>query len=147
VPGEDTEHGTDRACHPLRMSRPFPQEAYAARIAFLVELAEHLHMYGTTGPRLEAAIEMVAEKLGLECEPWTNPTGMVLSFSDPLRPAGDSDGPRVLRLPPADNALGRVCDVDRSAEDVVAGRMGLGEGHAPLRALDGALTRRQNMMR
>ena len=129
------------------MSRPFPQEAYAARIAFLVELAEHLHMYGTTGPRLEAAIELVAEKLGLECEPWTNPTGMVLSFSDPLRPPGDSDATRVLRLPPGDNDLGRLCDVDRIAEDVVAGRTGLAEGHAALRALDRPPGRRQELLR
>lgn len=128
------------------MSRPFPQEAYAARIAFVVELAEHLHAYGTTGPRLEAAIEGVSQKLGLECEPWTNPTGMVLSFSDPMRPPGDSDTTRVLRLPPGDNDLGRLCDVDRIAEDVVAGRMGVAEGHAALRALDRPLGRRENAM-
>src|SRR5690606_24540010 len=95
------------------MSRPFPQEAYAARIAFMVELAEHLHAYGTTGPRLEASLEMVAQKLELECEPWTNPTGMVLSFSDPMRPPGDSDTTRVIRMSPGDHDLGRLCDVDR----------------------------------
>ncbi|GGK13256.1 threonine/serine ThrE exporter family protein [Luteimonas terricola] len=128
------------------MSRPFPQEAYAARIAFMVELAEHLHAYGTTAPRLEASLEMVAQKLGLECEPWTNPTGMVLSFSDPMRPPGDSDATRVIRMPPGDNDLGRLCDVDLIVEGVVAGRMGLAEGHAALRALDRPLTRSQNLM-
>ncbi|MBJ6978574.1 MULTISPECIES: threonine/serine exporter family protein [unclassified Luteimonas] len=128
------------------MSRPFPQEAYAARIAFMVELAEHLHAYGTTTPRLEGALELVAQRLGLECEPWTNPTGMVLSFSDPMRPPGDGDATRVLRLPPGENDLGRLCDVDRIAEDVLAGRIGLAEGHAALRALDRPLTRRQNLM-
>ena len=128
------------------MSRPFPQEAYAARIAFMVELAEHLHAYGTTAPRLEASLEMAAQKLELECEPWTNPTGMVLSFSDPMRPPGDSDTTRVIRVPPGDNDLGRLCDVDRIVEDVIAGRIGLAEGHAALRALDRPLTRRQNLM-
>ena len=129
-----------------RMSRPFPQEAYAARSAFRVELAEHLHAYGTTGPRLEASLEMVAQKLELECEPWTNPTGMVLSFSDPMRPPGDSDTTRVIRMSPGDNDLGRLCDVDRIVEDVVAGRVGLAEGHAALRALDRPLTSRENLM-
>ena len=129
-----------------RMSRPFPQESYAARIAFMVELAEHLHAYGTTGPRLEASLQMVAQKLGLECEPWTNPTGMVLSFSDPMRPPGDSDTTRVIRTAPGENDLGRLCDVDCIAEDVVADRMGLAEGHAALRALDRPLTRRENLM-
>ncbi|WP_449280172.1 threonine/serine ThrE exporter family protein [Luteimonas changyuni] len=130
----------------MHMSRPIPQEAYAPRIAFMVELAEHLHAYGTTGPRLEASLEMVAEKLGLECEPWTNPTGMVLSFSDPMRPPGDSDTTRVIRMPPGENDLGRLCDVDSIVEDVVAGNVGLGEGHAALRALDRPLSGRQNLM-
>ena len=38
------------------MALPLPGSAsYAARIAFLVELAEHLHLYGTTSQRLEGA--------------------------------------------------------------------------------------------
>ena len=127
------------------MSRPFPQEAYAARIAFMVELAEHLHAYGTTGPRLEAALDKVALQLGLECEAWTNPTGMVLSFSDPMRPPGDGDATRVIRMPPGDNDLGRLCDVDRIAEDVLAGRMDLAEGHAAMRALDRPPSPRQKL--
>ena len=57
-----------------------PRMEYAARIAFVVELAEHLHAYGTTTQRLELAIVAVSQRLGLECEPWTNPTGMILSF-------------------------------------------------------------------
>ncbi len=128
------------------MSRPFPKEAYAARIAFLVELAEHLHAYGTTGPRLEGALDQVAAQLGLECEAWTNPTGMVLSFSDPMRPPGDGDSTRVIRMPPGDTDLGRLVEVDRIAEDVLAGKMDLAEGHAAMRALDRPPTRRQNLM-
>ena len=43
------------SCDPVAMSSAFPQhDAYAARIAFIVELAEHLHAYGTTAQRLEA---------------------------------------------------------------------------------------------
>ncbi|MBP6797548.1 MAG: threonine/serine exporter family protein, partial [Luteimonas sp.] len=64
---------------------------YAARIAFIVELAEHLHLYGTTSQRLEGAIVSVARRLGLDCEPWSNPTGLILTFSDPQRPPGESD--------------------------------------------------------
>ena len=62
----------------------------------MVELAEHLHRYGTTAQRLEAAVDAVAQQLGLECEPWSNPTGMVLSFNDPARPGGESDTTRVI---------------------------------------------------
>ena len=60
--------------------------SYADRIHFLIELAERLHRYGTTAQRLEGAITATAQRLGVDCEPWSNPTGMILTFSDPLRP-------------------------------------------------------------
>jgi uncharacterized membrane protein YjjP (DUF1212 family) len=109
---------------------------YAERIAFVVELAEHLHRYGTTAQRLEGAVDAVATRLGLECEPWSNPTGMILTFSDPLRPPGDGDTTRVIRLPPGDTDLAKLVSADRIAEDVLAGRLDLAAGHAALRALD-----------
>lgn len=115
---------------------PLTTATYAARIAFVVELAEHLHAYGTTAQRLEGAMISVTQRLGLECEPWINPTGMVLSFSDPMRPPGDSDTTRVIRMPPGDTDLYKLCETDRIAEQVMAGEMDLAEGYAALRALD-----------
>jgi len=109
---------------------------YAERIAFVAELAERLHTYGTTAQRLEGAIDAVARKLGLECEPWSNPTGIILSFSDPARPAGESDTTRLIRLAPGDNDLSKLCKADRIAEEVMAGRMDVASGHAALRQLD-----------
>jgi uncharacterized membrane protein YjjP (DUF1212 family) len=116
----------------------FAHAGYAERIAFVVDLAEHLHAYGTTTQRLEAAIIAVSQRLGLECEPWTNPTGMILSFSDPARPLGSSDTTRVLRLPPGETDLRRLCKADSIAEEVLSGRVGLAEGQAALDALAGA---------
>jgi uncharacterized membrane protein YjjP (DUF1212 family) len=109
---------------------------YTARIAFVVELAERLHSYGTTAQRLEGAVDAVAQKLGLECEPWSNPTGMILSFNDPARPGGESDTTRVIRLAPGGDDLSKLCEADRIAEEVMAGRMDLASGHAALRRLD-----------
>ena len=129
------------------MSQAFPQTiGYAARIAFVVELAERLHAYGTTAQRLEGALVSVSQKLGLECEPMANPTGIVLSFSDPARPPGDSDTTRVIRMPPGDNDLSKLCEADRIAEDVMAGRVGLAEGYAALRALDRPPGRRDQVL-
>ena len=59
------------------------EATYTERIAFVVDLARHLHAYGTTSQRMEGAIESVARKLALECQPWSNPTGIILAFSDP----------------------------------------------------------------
>jgi uncharacterized membrane protein YjjP (DUF1212 family) len=119
---------------------------YAARLAFVVELAEHLHAYGTTAQRLEGALNAVAASLQLECEPWSNPTGLILTFSDPRRPPGESDTTRVIRLPPGDTDLAKLCEVDRIAEEVMAGRLDLEAGHAALRALDRPSSRRWRAM-
>src|SRR3546814_19091167 len=59
------------------------REPFSARVDFLVELSRRLHAYGTTAQRLEGAISAVARRLGLECDPWSNPTGLILTFSDP----------------------------------------------------------------
>src|SRR3546814_7322031 len=70
-------------------------------VDFLVELSRRLHAYGTTAQRLEGAISAVARRLGLECDPWSNPTGLILTFADPdsaeLTPIT-----RVIRLVPGD---------------------------------------------
>jgi uncharacterized membrane protein YjjP (DUF1212 family) len=110
--------------------------SYEARIDFVVELARRLHMYGTTAQRLEGALIAVAQRLKLECEPWSSPTALILSFSDPLRPPGDSDTTRVIRGPPGENDLQRLCEADRIAEEVMASSIDLASGHAALRALD-----------
>src|SRR5690606_21977908 len=125
---------------------PMDAAAYATRIAFVVELAEHLHAYGTTAQRLEGALIGVATELGLELEPFSNPTGVILSFSDPARPPGDSDTTRVIRLPPGDTDLAKLCEADRIADEVVAGRLDIAAGHAALRALERPPTPRSNLV-
>jgi uncharacterized membrane protein YjjP (DUF1212 family) len=123
-----------------------PTEAdYATRIAFVVELAGHLHAYGTTAQRLEGAVIAVATELGLDCEPMSNPTGMTLAFSDPRRPPGVTDTTRVIRMPPGDTDLAKLVEADRIAEEVMAGRLGIAEGHAALRALERPPTARGNL--
>jgi uncharacterized membrane protein YjjP (DUF1212 family) len=136
------------ACDALFMSQSIPTSpsSYAARLAFVVELAEHLHAYGTTAQRLEGALNAVASSLKLDCEPWSNPTGLILTFSDPERPPGESDTTRVIRLPPGDTDLAKLCEADRIAEEVMAGRLDLAAGHAALRALDHAPSRRSNAL-
>ena len=119
---------------------------YVERIAFVVDLATRLHAYGTTVQRLEGAIESVARRLGLECEPWVNPTGMVLAFSDPSRPAGMSDTTRVVRLGTGDTDLYRLCETDRIAEEVMSGALDVPAGRAALRALLGGIGWRGRMV-
>lgn len=115
---------------------------YAQRIAFVCEIAARLHTYGTTAQRLEGAVEALSRRLGLECEPWSNPTGVILSFSDPSKPLGASDTTRVIRLAPGENDLHKLSEADRIAEAVAGGRMSIAQGHAALRGLDHARSQR-----
>ena len=112
------------------------------RIEFICELAARLHSYGTTAQRLENALIGVGRQLGIECEPWSNPTGIILSF----RPIGgktkDPESTRVIRLALGENALGKLAETDRIAEEVLNGNLDIVQGHALLMALDAPVSRR-----
>ena len=121
------------------------QAPYADRVAFLTELAGQLHAYGTTAQRLEGALLGVAARLGVACEPWVNPTGMILTFRDPANLQAP-DLTRVIRMPPGDTDLSRLSRADRIAEDVVAGRMGVAEGRDALERIELPRTVRWRVM-
>ena len=120
----------------MRMSGTLSTATYAQRIAFVCEIAGRLHSYGTTAQRLEGALITLSTRLNLECEPWSNPTGLILSFSDPAKPLGMSDTTRVIRLAPGENDLRKLVEADRIAEAVAGGEMSIAQGHTALRAMD-----------
>lgn len=124
----------------------FPAADRDTRIAFVVELATQLHAYGTTAQRLEGAVVAVAQQLQLQCDAWSNPTGLILSFADVGAPAGAADVTRVIRLAPGDTDLKRLAEADRIAEDVLAGQRDVPSGFQALRALQAQPTRRQRSM-
>ncbi|MCK7594019.1 threonine/serine ThrE exporter family protein [Pseudomarimonas salicorniae] len=111
-------------------------ESFRARTEFVVELSRRLHAYGTTSQRLEAAVGKVAKRLGLTCEIWANPTGIIISFGGGIGPNGGPENTRVLRMPPGDVNLARLCRADAIAEQVLAGELNVAEGSAALRALE-----------
>lgn len=143
--GTNTAARTAHACDPTAMTStphavataiPLSNASYPDRIAFIVELAERLHIYGTTAQRLEGAVLSVAERLRVDCEPWISPTALIMSFSDPQQLPGQSDITRVIRLPPGDTDLQRLVETDRIAEAVIAGEMGLAAAFDAMNVLD-----------
>jgi uncharacterized membrane protein YjjP (DUF1212 family) len=118
---------------------PSHNATYAQRVAFVSEIAGRLHSYGTTAQRLEAAVVALSQKLGLDCEPWSNPTGIILSFSDPTKAIGSSDITRVIRLAPGENDLHKLSVADFITDRVATGRMSIAQGHTALRRLDRAM--------
>ncbi|WP_240151397.1 threonine/serine ThrE exporter family protein [Luteibacter jiangsuensis] len=121
---------------PLTVPVSFATTAINTRIAFLTELARRLHQYGTTAPRLETAIGRSAQRLGLSADVWSSPTAIIVSFAD-LGQGEESVAQvtQVMRLPPGDVNLARLCEADRIADAVIDGQMELREGFHLLRKL------------
>lgn len=111
----------------------------AVRMAFVVETARRLHQFGTAAPRLEMAVTRMGERLGLRVEVWSSPTAIILTASA-LQPV-DGDGigtasqTQVMRLPPGDINLARLCTVDRIVDEVITGTLGIEDGFRQLHAL------------
>lgn len=110
---------------------------YLVRVDFVVELARRLHLYGTSAQRLEGAVSKVARRLKVEADVWSNPTGMMFSFSD-LEQRADGPITRIVRLEPGEDNLARLTMADAIAEDVLEGRSDARAGLDALRAMDHA---------
>jgi uncharacterized membrane protein YjjP (DUF1212 family) len=111
--------------------------AFDTRVAFVVETARRLHQYGTAAPRLEMAVSRVGERLGLHVDVWSSPTAIILSASarDTANATTLADITQVMRLPPGDVNLARLCKVDRIADEVIAGTLDVADGFRQLQAL------------
>lgn len=141
----DGPAGCGYAVRPARNAAAMPQEtSFASRVAFITELARRLHENGTSAQRLEAAIEAVARRLGVGCQAWANPTGLILSFAGDDPDSGDVV--KIVRLAPGDVDLGRLVAADAIAERVLSGELGVIEGRGALRALHQPLARRMRWL-
>lgn len=120
--------------------------SFGARVEFVLQLASRLHNYGTTAQRLEGAITAVATRLGLRCNPWSNPTGLILSFSDDKAVNRMAESTQVIRLDPGDTDLRKLCQADAIAERTLSGELGINEATAALHALDRPAGRRAQVL-
>lgn len=117
------------------MNTTLPDELFKDRINFILELAVHLHTSGTTVNRLESALARVARQFNLEVSIWSNPTGIMISFLDPIK-GEPYTITRILRLKPGETNLGRLADADAIAEQVMAGTLDIQNGLNKLKAQD-----------
>jgi uncharacterized membrane protein YjjP (DUF1212 family) len=111
------------------------------RAQFITDFARRLHLAGVSAARLEGAVQSTAKSIGVDCEIWSSPTGILLSIGDPAEPS--SQQTRVLRLDPAEPNLSDLVLLDEIAEDVIAGKIDVVEASARLRVLDRAPDPRQ----
>lgn len=110
-------------------------DLFKDRVNFILELATQLHNSGTTVNRLEGALERVAGKFNLVVNIWSNPTGIMISFLDPIK-GEPYTITRVLRLQPGETNLGRLADADAIAEQVLSGEMNIQQGLVNLQVPD-----------
>jgi len=137
--GARRSHSAIKARHHCAMgmeelkSRHGGELALQARIGFVVELARRLHEYGTAAPRLEDVVNLVSARLGLACNVLSTPTSIVMSFSDPAREDGLAEITQVVRVPPGEVNLKRLCQIDEIGDQVIDGRLDLAAGRQRLR--------------
>lgn len=117
---------------------------FDARVRFLTELGRRLHLAGVSASRLEGAIRSVATAIGVRCEIWSTPTGLLLSLADAELPHGTQET-RVLRLEPGDIHLGALAKLDAIAEQVVHGTLSIADAWDAMHALDTPTTARQQL--
>ena len=67
------------------------------RARFITDFARRLHLAGVSAARLEGAVKSTARSIGVDCEIWSSPTGILLSLGDP---ADDGHGPADARVAP-----------------------------------------------
>lgn len=114
------------------------------RARFITDFARRLHLAGVSAARLEGAVRATATAIGVDCEIWSSPTGILLSIGEPGDAASGHET-RVLRLEPAEPNLSDLVTLDEIADEVIAGRVGVVEASTRLRALDRAPDPRQRV--
>ena len=85
--------------------------------AFLIRVAELLHVYGTPAHRLERVLVKVARTLGVEADFFSTPTSLFASLG-----RGESKRVHLVRVSPGEVNLGKLIEFDQVMEDVEGGR-------------------------
>lgn len=106
------------------------------RIAFVLRLGHSLHNSGYAAHRLEEALELASDQLGLRAQFFSTPTSIMASF-------GPQDDQRtfLIRVDPGESDLGKLALADEVTRHVLNGAITPLEGVTRLEALDVAPAR------
>ncbi|HRP06957.1 MAG TPA: threonine/serine exporter family protein [Gemmatimonadales bacterium] len=103
------------------------------RIAFILNRGRSLHTSGYSADRLEEALSLTSDRLGLDAQLFSTPTSIMASF-------GPQDDQRtfMIRVSPSDSNLGKLARVDQITRDVIGGRLTPAEGNDAIHAVESA---------
>lgn len=122
-----------------------PREDFDERVRFLTELGRRLHLAGVSATRLEGAVQSVAQAIGVTCQIWSTPTGLLLSLGDASVLHGTQQT-RVLRLELGDTDLAALVALDKLAEQVSGGSLSLPDAWQAMMVLDRPETARRQVL-
>ena len=96
-------------------------------VAFVMAVGRALHLYGAPTTRIEQAMELIAERLGLQIHVFAAPTQLQAAFGQ----LGDQHT-QLLRLQPGSPELGKRARVDTLLQDFLTGQVALTEAQRTL---------------
>src|SRR5215212_4643037 len=99
------------------------QEEKDPSISFAIKLGKALHQYGAPSHRLEEAMSLVLQRLGLEGQFFTTPTGIFVSFGAP-----EEHRTSLIRVEPGNVDLEKMALLDNLANQVIDGKISTTEG-------------------
>ncbi|MBA2292120.1 MAG: threonine/serine exporter family protein [Gemmatimonadales bacterium] len=103
------------------------------RIGFVLQLGRSLHVSGYDAHRLEEAMEMASDKLGLRGQFFSTPTSIMSSFG-----VQDDQQTFLIRVRPGETNLGKLAQVDAVTHDVLEGRKTPSQGLNALARIEAA---------
>jgi uncharacterized membrane protein YjjP (DUF1212 family) len=107
-----------------------------ARVGFVLGLGRALHMYGYPAHRLEDVMSLVARRLGLEAQFFSQPTSIFAAFG-----AQNAQRTHLIRVEPGEVHLEKLVAVDQVAGNVLRGTLDPAGGAARIEAIAAAPAR------
>ncbi len=101
-------------------AQPTPVEG---AVPFLLRLAKALHQYGTPAHRLEEAVSVCGDMLGVEVQVFSQPTSVFIAFG-PM----DDQQSFIMRVEPGEAHLERLARLDRLWNQVAEGSLSPRQG-------------------
>ena len=103
------------------------------RVSFILRLGRALHTSGYAAHRLEEALELASDQLGIEGQFFSTPTSIMASF-------GPQDDQRtfMIRVDPGESDLRKLADVDLVTREVLNYQITPTEGIARIGAIEAA---------
>lgn len=103
------------------------------RISFVLRLGHALHTSGYAAHRLEEALTLASDRLGLVGQFFSMPTSIMASFGPQ-----DDQQTFLIRVEPSESDLGRLAAVDEVTREVLQGRLTPHDGVRRLEAIHSA---------